>query len=46
MCDNVFKNEQEQKRREEFTRLFAILAANHPQKQVQSSNKPKIIAGK
>lgn len=41
MCDNVFKNEEEQKRREEFTKLFALLASNiaKPQPLLQSAPK-------
>ncbi len=29
MCESVFKNPEEKGRKDEFTRLFAILASNH-----------------
>jgi hypothetical protein len=28
MCENIFKNSEEKKRREDFTRLFVKLVAN------------------
>lgn len=31
MCQNIFKNSEESKRKEAFTRLFVTLAANHVQ---------------
>ncbi len=31
MCQNIFKNDEESKRREAFTRLFVTLAVNNVQ---------------
>lgn len=28
MCENIFKNQEEKKRKEDFTRLFVALASN------------------
>lgn len=46
MCDNVFKNEEEEKRREEFTRLFALLASEITRKSLPAKRTPKKVVGK
>lgn len=31
MCENIFRNQEENKRKEDFTKLFVLLAANKSQ---------------
>lgn len=45
MCENIFINQEEKKRKEEFSRLFAILVSNNASKSVQpkDSRKEKMV---
>lgn len=43
MCENIFKNQEEKKRKEEFTRLFAILASNNATKLAKDNQKKKAV---
>lgn len=46
MCDNIFKNTEEEKRREEFTRLFALLASNLGKRSFPAKKLVKNYTGK
>ena len=45
MCESIFKNQEEKKRRDEFTKLFAILVSSNTNviKQTGASEKRKEV---
>ncbi len=45
MCENIFKNQEEKKRREDFTKLFTSLVTNATLNSVVMSKK-RVKAGK
>ena len=38
MCQNVFKNEEEKKRKEDFTKLFVSIVSNSQKEKICSVN--------
>ncbi len=43
MCESVFKNQDEEKRREDFTRLFVSLVSNTAAQQIMALKPAKTV---
>lgn len=43
MCESVFKNQEEKKRREDFTRLFVSLVSNAAEQQIIALKPAKAV---